>query len=113
MRCSRWADELRHDSDRKSSSDFSLRRRGSVANLSAAVDVALAAAASNVIGPTLVLMITLSVAVVGPLRFFGSVPDDTGTADVTLTPIDGHRPSSIVGVHPVTDRPRGTDGVRA
>lgn len=85
MRWSRVTELLRllRPSGRKSSSDFSLRRRGSVAHLSA-----LELLFSRIIGPILVLMTRLS-GVVVLLR---------GKCLLVLPPIDGQRPSSVDGV---------------
>ena len=86
---------------RRSSSDFSFRRRGNVAYLSGLQPVGLF---SKMIGPTLVLMTKFS-GVDEPARWPRELPPEP------RPPIDGHRPSSVVGVMPGV-RPRVTDGVR-
>lgn len=95
---SRVAELLRLEDERRSSSDFSFRRRGSVANLSPVGDLV-----SRLIGPSLVLIIRCS-GVEDPARPGGLVHI------VALAPIDGHRPSSTVGV--AAGVRRETDGVR-
>lgn len=97
---SRVAELLRLLDDRRSSVDFSFRRRGKVANLSPVGDLA-----SRLIEPSLVLMMRCS-GVDDPARPFGfGVIGVVGLAEA-----EGHRPSSTVGV---ADGVRqDTDGVR-
>lgn len=85
---SRDAELLRMLVDRKSSLDFSFRRRGRVANLSPVGDLA-----SRLMGPILVLMMRCS-GVEDPAQTVGLA--DIGVVPLAL--IVGHRPSSIVGV---------------